>query len=197
VEHFAYHSVLHPQTETMPHHWQKLRVEEMLLASGLVFTILQPAAYMQNVLAHWKTICQEGVYPVPYAVATRLSLVDLDDVAQAAALVLTETDHRSATYELVGTEGLSQDEVAATLSKVLGRPVEVEVVPLDSWEKGARHAGLGDYAVETLLKMFRYYERHGFSGSPRVLTWLLGRPPASFEVFVRRAAQIEPCESRV
>ena len=25
VEHFVYHSVLHPQTEAMPHHWQKLR----------------------------------------------------------------------------------------------------------------------------------------------------------------------------
>ena len=28
VEHFAYHSVLHPQVQAMPHHWQKMRVEE-------------------------------------------------------------------------------------------------------------------------------------------------------------------------
>jgi uncharacterized protein YbjT (DUF2867 family) len=44
----VYHSVLHPQIEAMPHHWAKLRVEEMLLRSGLDITILQPAAYMQN-----------------------------------------------------------------------------------------------------------------------------------------------------
>jgi hypothetical protein len=31
----VYHSVLHPQTEQMPHHWHKLRVEEMLLESRL------------------------------------------------------------------------------------------------------------------------------------------------------------------
>ena len=31
VEHFVYHSVLHPQTQEMPHHWLKLRVEEILL----------------------------------------------------------------------------------------------------------------------------------------------------------------------
>jgi NAD(P)H dehydrogenase (quinone) len=49
VAHFVYHSVLHPQTEKMPHHWHKLRVEEVLLESGLPFTILQPAAYMQNI----------------------------------------------------------------------------------------------------------------------------------------------------
>ncbi|MFN8458488.1 MAG: NmrA family NAD(P)-binding protein [Anaerolineae bacterium] len=46
----VYHSVLHPHTEKMPHHWHKLRVEELLFESGLEWTILQPAAYMQNVL---------------------------------------------------------------------------------------------------------------------------------------------------
>jgi NAD(P)H dehydrogenase (quinone) len=34
VTRFVYHSVLHPQIEAMPHHWQKVRVEEMLLAAG-------------------------------------------------------------------------------------------------------------------------------------------------------------------
>ena len=53
VERFVYHSVLHPQVEIMAHHWQKMRVEEQLFESGLSFTILQPAAYMQNVLAGW------------------------------------------------------------------------------------------------------------------------------------------------
>src|SRR5690349_5563794 len=31
----VYHSVLHPQIEAMPHHWAKLRVEEMLFSSSL------------------------------------------------------------------------------------------------------------------------------------------------------------------
>jgi len=91
VGHYVYHSVLHPQTEAMPHHWHKLRVEEALLASGIPFTILQPAAYMQNVLAGRKLIEKEGVYRVPYPVSTRLSLVDLQDVAEVVAKVLTES----------------------------------------------------------------------------------------------------------
>ncbi|HMD82821.1 MAG TPA: NmrA family NAD(P)-binding protein, partial [Anaerolineales bacterium] len=56
VEHFVYHSVLHPQAEMMNHHWQKMRVEEALFESGLPFTILQPAPYMQNLLSNWKSI---------------------------------------------------------------------------------------------------------------------------------------------
>jgi uncharacterized protein YbjT (DUF2867 family) len=187
VKHFVYHSVLHPQVEAMPHHWQKLRVEEKLFESGLSYTILQPAAYMQNVLAHWDQIMGQGVYPVPYAVETRLSMVDLEDVAEAAAVVLTEPGHTGAVYELAGVEVLSQTEVATILSQQLERPVRAEAVSLETWERRARESGLGDYQVETLVKMFHYYERYGFWGNPRVLSWLLGRPPTTFAAFVERS----------
>jgi uncharacterized protein YbjT (DUF2867 family) len=188
VGRFVYHSVLHPQVEAMPHHWRKMRVEEQLFESGLVYTILQPAAYMQNVLAHWDRIVIEGIYPVPYPVETRLGTVDLADVAAAAAIVLTEAGHAGATYELAGPDALTQTEVAHILGQQLGRPVQAQALPLKEWEQGVRAAGLGDYQVETLGQMFGYYARHGFWGNPNVLGWLLGRPPATFAEFVARVA---------
>jgi hypothetical protein len=81
---------------------------------------------------------------------------------------------------------LTQTEVAAILRERLGRAVRVQVVSLDEWERGARAAGLGEYQVETLIKMFQYYDRHGLWGSSRVLGWLLGRPPTTFAAFVER-----------
>jgi len=188
VGRFVYHSVLHPQTEEMPHHWHKLRVEEMLFKSGLDYTILQPAAYMQNVLASWSSIVNEGVYRAPYAVETRLGLVDLVDVAEAAALVLTQKGHNGATYELCGGAVLSQTQTAAILSACLGRPVHVEPMDRREWARRAQKTGLSNYAVATLRQMFVYYEQYGFWGNPQVLTWLLGRPPTRFETFVRRTA---------
>jgi len=189
VTRIVYHSVLHPQTEAMPHHWQKLRVEELLFQSGLDFTILQPAAYMQNVLTGWSAIIEAGVYRVPYALTTRLGMVDLDDVAEAAARVLTEPDHSGAIYELAGPQVLSQAEVAATLAEALKRPIQGEVIDKTNWEAGARKAGLSAYAITTLLKMFDYYERYGFWGNPRVLTHLLGRTPTSFASFIQCTLQ--------
>lgn len=186
VERFVYHSVLHPQTEAMPHHWKKLRVEELLFESGLPFTILQPTAYMQNLLAHWPRILNEGVYPVPYGAETRLSLVDLEDVAQVAATVLTQPNHVRATYELAGTHPMSQTAIASILSKELGRAVQVEEISPEKWSQEARRQGLGDYQVETLVKMFRYYDRFGLEGNPHVLSWLLGRIPTSLTEFILR-----------
>ena len=186
VRHFVYHSVLHPQTEAMPHHWQKLRVEERLLESGLPFTILQPAPYMQNVLAHRRRIFEDGIYPVPYSAETRLALVDLVDVGEAAATVLLESGHGDAVYELVGEAGLTQDEVAAILSGEIERSVSVKEIAVRDWRRQATANGMESYQVDTLARMFEYYNVYGLTGSPNVLRWLLEREPTSFASFARR-----------
>jgi len=186
VEHFVYHSVLHPQIEAMPHHWLKLRVEEHLIESGLPFTILQPTAYMQNVAALIPKLLEGGVYRVPYPIETGISLVDLEDIAQAAAVVLTEPDHVGATYELVGTGPITQSQVAAVLSEVLGKDIQAQRIPYKTWETQALKNGLGSYQRYTLLKMFQNYKKFGFSGNSLVLGWLLGRPPTTLESCLRR-----------
>jgi uncharacterized protein YbjT (DUF2867 family) len=186
VKRFVFHSVLHPQIEAMPHHWQKMRVEEMLFGSGLDITVLQPTAYMQNLLAQWRTITTEGVYKIPYPAASRVSLVDLDDVAEAAATVLNDDAHIGATYELVGTPPLSQTELAAIIGQITGKTIRIETETPEEW--AAKATGLDGYQRETLTRMFRYYAQHGLIGNSAVLRWLLGREPTTLADFVRRQA---------
>jgi NAD(P)H dehydrogenase (quinone) len=194
VERFAYHSVLHPQIEAMPHHWDKMRVEEMLFAARLDVTVLQPAAYMQNIFAGWRAIVETGIYRVPYPVAARISLVDLADVAEAAARVLTQSGHGAATYELAGTPPMSQVEVALALSEAAGRPVRAVAEPIDEWAMRARASGLGQRQRESLAAMFDYYARYGLSGNPNVLALLLGRAPTTFAACAARQARSRPVE---
>jgi NAD(P)H dehydrogenase (quinone) len=189
VEHFVYHSVLHPQVEAMSHHWLKLRVEERLFTAGIAFTIVQPGPYMQNVLWYWNSITQQGIYPVPYALEARLSMVDLEDVAEAAARIFQQAGHTGAIYELGGPEALSQHEVAEILGQALGRKVEAQVQDRREWEQRARAGQMNAYAVETLLKMFEYYEQFGLVGSSRVLEWLLGRPACRFADYLARVTR--------
>jgi uncharacterized protein YbjT (DUF2867 family) len=186
VEHFVYHSVLHPHTEKMPHHWNKMRVEEELFESGLRFTVLQPAAYMQNMLAYKDNILKKGIYSVPYPVETTICMVDLLDLAKAAAVVLTEPGYKEAIYEIVGTRALSQVEVAALFTKVLEQQVTVNEMPREEWLQTARRQGLNQHALSNLLKMFDYYAAHGFKGNNFVLKQILGRDPHTFSSFVSR-----------
>ena len=189
VDNLVLHSVLHPQSERMPHHWNKLRVEEALFESGLDFTIIQPTAYMQNLLPGWKLITQAGVLRNPYPVETQFSLVDLRDVAEVAAIVLTEPGHTGATYELTGTPPFTQTEVAEILSDALGRPVRAEAEPLAAWEARALAAGLSADQRQMLANMFDYYARYGLTGNRNTLRWLLGREPTALAEFVRRSVR--------
>ena len=185
--HFVYHSVLHPHTEEMPHHWHKLRVEELIFTANIPFTILQPTAYMQNLLAYVPAMQATGQLLVPYPPTTQLSLVDVQDVAAVAGLILANpTPHNGATYELVGTAALSQQEVAQVCGQWLGREVTAVELALGEWEQRAHAQGMPLYAIDTLYKMFAYYGRYGLMGNPRVLAWLLGRAPTSLgEMLVR------------
>lgn len=186
IDRLVYHSVLHPQIQAMPHHWAKLRTEEVLMQSGMQFTIVQPAAYMQNLLAAWSSMRDRGVLELPYAAQTRLGMVDLEDVAEAAARVTMEDGHEGAIYELAGADVLTQTEVATAVGHALGRDVQFLALNRDQWAERARSIGLSNYAVESLLAMFQHYERHGFWGNPRMLRTLLGREPTSFASFCRR-----------
>ena len=184
----VYHSVLHPQVREMPHHWNKLKVENILFNAGLTYTVLQPTAYMQNLLAYLPAIKDEGVLSVPYPAETALSLVDLHDVAAVAAKLLTEPEHDYATYELVGTEPLSQTAVADTFSQLLRRPVEVRSIPLKTWQAQAQAKNMPDEAITSLISMFVYYAQNGLTGNPQVLRFLLGREPTSLATFIKRTA---------
>ncbi len=186
LPHLVYHSVLHPGVEAMPHHWHKLRVEELILNAGLSFTILQPTAYLQNLHGAWQQVITQGVLAHPYPATSRIALVDLHDVAEVAARVLGEPEHVGAIYELVGTPPLSQHEVATEISQVLGRVVRAEEIPLAQWRAKAQQAGLSPYAIDTLQQMFQYYAEHGLVGNRTVLRWLLGREPTTLAAFLQR-----------
>jgi uncharacterized protein YbjT (DUF2867 family) len=168
----------------MAHHWEKLHVEELLFESGLPFTILQPAPYMQNMLSSWKSIVDDDVLRVPYSIYSPFSFIDLADLAEAATIVLSEPGHRNAIYELAGTLPVTPVELADVFSHVLGHPVRAEQEEIAAWK--IRAGGIGEYALENLVRMFEYYDRWGLAGNPNVLRWILKKEPAALEIFIRR-----------
>ncbi|MEX1163366.1 MAG: NAD(P)H-binding protein [Nitriliruptor sp.] len=183
VNRLVFHSVIHPQLTAMPHHRDKRRAEEMVITSGLDWTVLQPNAYLQN-LAGYTDALRAGRYEVPYATDSTLAMVDLDDVAEVAARLLVEGRgaHRGvhATFELSGPAAVSPDDVAATAAEILGRDVTATRQDPGTWAAGPG-ADLPDETRARLLAMFRHYDRHGSPGDPTVLTALLDRQPRDLD----------------
>jgi uncharacterized protein YbjT (DUF2867 family) len=186
VDRLVLYSVLHPLLSDVPHHARKLAAEQRLVDSGLPYTILQPGRYMQHLVPIWKSVLATGVHAMPFSASAKFSVVDLADLAEAAALVLTKDGHESATYQLAGPQPLSQQDMAAVLTDLLGRPIRAEAKPLDEMLRDARAAGMPAERIETMRLMNVHYDSHGLVGNPNVLAWLLGRPPGTFADFVRR-----------
>lgn len=184
VRRVVYHSVLFPQIEVMPHHWQKLRVEEALIQSGLDFTVLQPASYMQNILPYLPAMLARREYRVPYAVDAPFSPVDLEDVAAAATRALLEPGHSGAVYQLAGPEVLTSADMAAQVAAHIRQPVVAVQQPLEEWRNA--NSQLPTYTRDTLAAMFAYYAAHGFAASSSTLAVLLKRAPSSFADFITR-----------
>ncbi|WP_426244930.1 SDR family oxidoreductase [Nocardioides sp. LHG3406-4] len=133
------HSVASPYVPQMPHHLGKAAAEDVVRRSGLAWTILQPGAYLQN-LDLTQTV------RLPYRADAPFGFADLGEVAQAAAVVLTEPGHDGATYELA-----SRRATVAELAAEAGVDV---VVALPSGEPRDREEAW-------LWAMFAYYDAHG------------------------------------
>ncbi|KGN42425.1 hypothetical protein N801_17335 [Knoellia aerolata DSM 18566] len=175
VSRFVFHSVLHPDDASMPHHRRKAEAERAIRARLDSVTVLRPAAYAQNLVP----AARAGLIEVPHSVDAPFTNVDLDDVAEVAAMVLTEEGHGGETYELAGPERLSVREMAETAASVLGHPVEAVAIPVQEWVTGPG-ATLPEQARDDLVAMFESYDRQGLVGDPSSLRRLLGREPRSW-----------------
>ncbi len=196
VSHFVFSSVLHAITTDLVQHEIKRDIEEHLLSSGLEFTILQPANYMLPLKL--RPAFERGVFELSWSLSRRQSLVDLADIADVALAVLSDPRaHSAATYELVGPGRYTAHDLRAIIADVLGRSIEVREIDADTYL--AAWVGDGDPAsfvhqTRVLRAISARYSSHDFIGNPHVLTWLLGRPPTTFEQYVRRELELWTAE---
>ena len=191
IEHFVYHSVLHSVFSDMPHHHKKFIVEEYLVNSGIPYTILQPAVYMQNILESWNLLSQKHIFEQRFFTnnETRLCMVDIEDLAEAASIILTNSGYEGATYEICGSQNLSLSDMLTTMKKHFGCEIKARTTPIKLWTAKLKTYGVGGYQIETLLKMFKHYNEHGFIGNSNVLIWILGHKPNNFSSFILKALQ--------
>jgi len=118
-----------------------------------------------------------------------MSFVDRRDVAEVAAIVLSDDKHFRATYELVGTDPITARELASLISKQSGRSVEAKQISADVIvDRLPRTSVIDTFTSDAFERMFVYYDRHGLTGNSNVLGWLLGRKPTDYPEYLRRTS---------
>ncbi|MDE6341439.1 MAG: NmrA family NAD(P)-binding protein [Muribaculaceae bacterium] len=190
INRFIYQSVLHSIEPELSHHRQKLEVERALVDSGLVYTIGQPAPFMQNILNSREALISGKIFVQKFFreidSKNRINLIDVKDFGNCVAEIALGNMYHYATLEFCGPDNLSASEMLSAMEKVIGQKIELKYISDDEMRKSMAGKNVPEYSIETLLKMFHHYNGGDFCGSPFVTAAILKRTPTTFFEFLKK-----------
>ncbi|HEV7976050.1 NmrA family NAD(P)-binding protein [Amycolatopsis sp.] len=158
-------------------------IEAGLAASGLAHTLLRSNAYMQNVLVLAPAIAKTSGFGSS-AGKGRTGMVDARDVgAVAAEIAASPVPHAGKTYWLTGPELISNYDVAAVLSKLLGRTITYRELSFDEDKNTMIRAGVPELIAQMNAQAFFLTAGGDAEWVSEDVESLLGRPARSFEQF--------------
>ncbi|MBV8968698.1 MAG: NmrA family NAD(P)-binding protein [Verrucomicrobia bacterium] len=188
----------------VPHFAAKYPVEESMRAGRLPYTILRPAYFVQNERGLKPALTGLGVYPIP-AGNHGVAVVDIRDIAEAAAISLTEEGHEGKTYDLVSSEMLTGPDAALIWSKLLGKEITYAGHgDFDNFEAQLRKTGnpmrekgtsmntvRPSWLAHDLRLMFEGFVERGFRNTEDQtarFAALLGHPPRTYSSYAEELA---------
>ncbi|WP_210592772.1 SDR family oxidoreductase [Streptomyces sp. GESEQ-35] len=149
--------------------------EEVLLASGLPYTLLRNGWYHENYTEQLAPVLEHNAV-VAAAGEGRISSASRADYAAAATAVLTGEGHENKTYELGGDVAWSFTEYAAELSKQTGKEIAYSSVPAEALVGILTGAGLPEAFATILAGVDQSIEKGELVVSTGDLSRLAGRP---------------------
>lgn len=183
VGHIVFLSVQGAQNNRLiPHH----KIEQRLITSGVPYTLLRPAYFMQNFTStlHDELVRRHRIFlPAGHA---RFTLVDVDDIGRVAATVLTQagTRHHAQAYTLTSQTPLTFKQMAEQLTAGLGTPISYESPNPWHFYRTLRHDGRKRGLI---LVMLLLHIQPRFTGTLPVtdtVAELTGQAPTEFAQFV-------------
>lgn len=164
------------------------RIEEHLAATGLPHTLLRSNAYLQNLLALAPQVRAGGAF-VMSAGDGQVGMVDARDVAAVAAVVAADpAAHAGATYWPTGPALVSYADVAATLTDVLGRPVDYRRTSPDEHREAMVRAGVPEAVATSNAQAFGLIAEGDAAWLTHDVERLTSTPPRSLRTFVQERA---------
>lgn len=158
-----------------------------LAASGLAYTILRPHFFMQNLLMSAQSVAKEGT--MHWALGEgRLGMVDVRDIGEFAAKVLTSGGHEGKIYTLTGLQSLTLSQVAEHLSTALNKAVKYVPVSLEQAVASMTQMGMDAFSVNMMSDYLTAYSSNWGDFVTPDFHSIMGKQPRSLLDFARDLA---------
>ncbi len=164
-------------------HWHAAQ-EQVLLTSGLVWTMLRPGQFMSNTLQWAHAIKAQGAVYFPGGEG-KIAPVDPRDIAAVAVVALTQSGHAGKAYQLTGPELLTVGEQVQILARLLGKPLQYVDVPPAVAAEQMRKAGMPPILVDALSELTVMLREGRGAYQTDTVAQVVGRPAHTFEEWCR------------
>ncbi|MFJ9771391.1 NmrA/HSCARG family protein [Kitasatospora sp. NPDC101157] len=153
VRHVVFTSATNADRSTgIPHFDSKQRIERHLAGLGLPWTVIGPAAFLDNYANEWTLeSLREGVFHLPMPPGVPIPVIAAESIGAFAAHVLAHPDAYAGRRIDIASQWCTGEQIAAAIAAASGRPVRCEEVPLSVVET---------YSAD-LAAMFRYFQEVG------------------------------------
>ena len=155
VGHLIYSSVGSANKKTgIPHFDSKYAVEEAIIASGIPYSISCPVYFMDNLFQPWALPgVAQGTLSMAMPGDLKLQQIAVADIGSFAVTLIERRDQVfGQRFDIAGDE-LTNDEVASTLSQIIGTEVGYQGFPVDVMREQS-----ADMAT-----MFEWFDTTGYS----------------------------------
>lgn len=182
VRHVAYTSMPNPDIDSpIPFAADHRAMEADLRASGIDHTVLRVSWYFENLLPLLPHVVASGIW---YSASGegRIAYLSRRDAGRASAEALLKG--KGGVIDLTGPAYQTTAEIAAIVSEVTGRPIEVVAVSPEELAPKWASVGLPDGYIATLAMTDANQREGRFAPVSNAVTDLNGEQPAGWRTFL-------------
>lgn len=190
VKHVVLLSVVGAEWEAILFAKQFREAEKHLEASGLPWTHLRTIWFQDNFFGWADGIKSGKLY---FGIRDgKLAPLNVKDIGEAAAVILTADGHAGKAYNLTGPELLSGNDIAEVFARVTGHAVEYVSPDEKTTYESLTGSGWPEWQAKGVLELFEVFASNQAAVVTTDGATLLGRPLTRFEDFItaNRAAFI-------
>jgi uncharacterized protein YbjT (DUF2867 family) len=141
-------------TDNAGHVTASLAMDDLIASTGVNYRALTMPSFMDNLLRQVEAIKNQGMFFDVLSGDRRLPTCATRDIAAVAAtLLLDESWTGVDSVPVLGPEDLSLDDMAQTMSEVLGRPVRYQQVPTEAFRARLIGNGMSEAMAQGMVDM--------------------------------------------
>ncbi len=168
VEHVVMHTAVHADRGDTGSGVldNKHPLETALAASGVPYTILRPAWFLQNLFGA-KDYLAQGIFSMPWPADMVWAGTDIDDVARAAVAFL-ENGPANRGFDIHLPGGITASAICTAVESVTGQAVGYQEGP--STRQAVEPYPISDAHKDLYAELFDYFKSHTYLGDPLPIT---------------------------